>query len=490
MLTFWNRSSRYVIVIVVLGAMFFLLAVWQVFFRRLELNYLYNLAVQATANKPHSSTGLRSSLTVNTFLNATHRQLVSPAGTFVLRLEPSGELRYLQVFGDGMEKSLFSTSTGESWPGEHQVDINSNGVLRVQVKATFLPQWKVTWTSSLLAHCKTTDSNNRSPVLLVADSGLLAIYPHRGSTTPSCVLHREVAHRSPRLAIVIAGFFRTNMGACKSHMKKIIQTWEQKHRTPVDVFVFTYVEDAYLPATVAVNNESILAALKACYQTNLKLARVRKIAEVGEVFSGAPTAEIKQCGAKLDRLQSQLKTFYLAGQLMRNYMLSEGITYDYVLRLRPDTDIWGTVPDLPILNAVDDPTRIFLPHPYREHYYWCSHHDGRIRTGVTDQLAYGTLPTMQTYLNMYLEFSDMVRTVTGHPSSSAKPAKYNTMACEGTVSDKGCDTPNTDPCAIECWTSYYLVLHGLEPEILWTWQQNVLRAGGAHSKTCGTPFNC
>ncbi len=43
------------------------------------------------------------------------------------------------------------------------------------------------------------------------------------------------------------------------------------------------------------------------------------------------------------------------------------------------------------------------------------------------------------------------------------------MACDGTVGENGCDRPYTDNCAIECLVSYYLVLQGLEPEILWTW---------------------
>jgi hypothetical protein len=152
----------------------------------------------------------------------------------------------------------------------------------------------------------------------------------------------------------------------------------------------------------------------------LKSVRIRNVDEVQEVFSGIDPSEIKQCGPKLNRLQSQLKTVYLAGQLMRNYMLSEGITYDYILRIRPDTDLWGNIPDLPVFGVFDNEARVFLPHPSREHYYWCSHHDGRIRTGVTDQLAYGTLLAMQTYLNMYLEFSEMVRTVTGHYTNTWK----------------------------------------------------------------------
>jgi len=344
-----------------------------------------------------------------------------------------------------------------------------------------------------------------APVLSVQDSGMLAIYSHQESSESLCTLHPEVIYRSnnvselittsskgksARLAIVIAGLFRTNAKACTSHIEKIIKKWQQKHWRSVDVFIFTYVEDAELPGGGPINNQSIIEALQACYKDNLKSVRVRNVGEVEETFHGINPSEIKQCGPKLNRLQSQLKTVYLAGQLMRNYMLSEGISYDYILRLRPDTDLWGNIPDLPVFSVFDNEARVFLPHPYIEHYYWCAHHDGRVRTGVTDQLAYGTLSAMQTYLNMYLEFSEMVPIVTRHYTDTWNKAKHHTMACEGTVGENGCDRPNSELCAIECLVSYYLVLHGLEPEILWTWQQNVLTRGGSHHKKCGQPYNC
>jgi len=460
-------------------------------------------------------------LTLQNFLNTTHPELISPNGRFILRLESTGNLRYLEILEyrnlvdsknnntlsklQYLEKSLFFTSTGDSWPGEHIVDLTSRGVLQVRVKATFMTDWKTTWTSSLLAQCKKSNLPLSAPLLSVQDSGTLIIYSGQESSENLCTLHPEVIYqsnitsdlittsskgKSPRLALVIAGFFRTNTKACLSHVEKIIKKWQQKHNSSVDVFIFTYVQDAHLPGISVVNKESILAALQACYKDNLKSVRIRNVEEVQEAFSGIDASEIKQCGPKLNRLQSQLKTVYLAGQLMRNYMLSEGITYDYILRIRPDTDFWGNVPDLPVFGVFDNEARLFLPHPFREHYYWCSNHDGRIRTGVSDQLAYGTLLAMQTYLNMYLEFSEMVRTVTGHYTNIWKKAKHNTMACEDNVGENGCDRPYADNCAIECLVSYYLVLHGLEPEILWTWQQNVLRPGGGHSKDCGRPFNC
>ena len=463
----------------------------------------------------------RSTLTLNNFLNATHPELVSLNGRFILRLESTGELRYIQILEfpeivgfensnklskrQSLEKSLFSTSTGDSWPGQHIVDLTSKGVLRVRVNAKLLKDWKTTWTSSILAQCKKSTVSNISPVLSIEDSGLLAIYSNPESFEKLCILHPEVIYRShsgsgpiitsskgksPRLAVVIAGLFRSNEKTCRSHVDKIINKWQQTHSGLVDVFIFTYIQSAALSGGVPVNEQSITTALQKCYKENLKSFRVKNLGEVEESFQGIAAAEIKQCGPKLNRLQSQLKTVYLAGQLMRNYMLSEGISYDYILRLRPDTDLWGNIPDLPIFGVFDNEARVFLPHPFREHYYWCTHHDGRVRTGVTDQLAYGTLPAMQTYLNMYLEFSEMVRVTTGHYTPTWKKAKYDMRACEGTVGEDGCDNPNGDNCAIECLVSYYLVLHGLEPEILWSWQQNVLTSGGSHHKDCGQPYNC
>ncbi|CAF1680633.1 unnamed protein product, partial [Adineta ricciae] len=125
----------------------------------------------------------RSNLTVENFLNETHAELVSPNGRFVLRLEPSGNLRYLEILQSDkllpthlFEKSLFSTSTGDAWPGKHIVTLQSNGILQVRVKTTFLSDWKTTWTSSLLPQCKKLSTTHGFPVLSVADSGLLAIY--------------------------------------------------------------------------------------------------------------------------------------------------------------------------------------------------------------------------------------------------------------------------------------------------------------------------
>ncbi|CAF4402467.1 unnamed protein product, partial [Adineta steineri] len=89
----------------------------------------------------------RSSLTLNNILDAKHPELISPNGRFILRLESSGNLRYLEVLDlqtkiDSItnnvasktylfEKTLFFTSTGDSWPGEHIVNLTANGVLQV-----------------------------------------------------------------------------------------------------------------------------------------------------------------------------------------------------------------------------------------------------------------------------------------------------------------------------------------------------------------------
>ncbi|CAF3796516.1 unnamed protein product [Adineta steineri] len=531
-----KSSSCSFIIIIVFGILFSLIGLYYIVSPKANYEILSHLTLGNLLNvNPVESTSsnvddilaakptirYRSSLTLNNILDAKHPELISPNGRFILRLESSGNLRYLEVLDlqtkiDSItnnvlsktylfEKTLFFTSTGDSWPGEHIVNLTANGVLQVRAKPTFMTEWKTTWTSSLSAQCKKSSIASNIPILVIQNSGSLAIYAHKNSSEKLCTLHREVIYqtnnmstkittgskgKSPRLAIVIAGLFRTNTIACVSHVEKIIKKWQQKHDNLVDVFIFTYVQDAHLPGVPIVNKEAILAALKSCYKDNLKGAHVRNVAEIEEPFPGIPASAIGQCGPKLNRLQSQLKTVYLAGQIMRNYMLSEGFTYDYVLRLRPDTDAWGTIPDLPIFSAADNEATIYLPHPFREHYYWCAHHDGRIRTGITDQLAYGTLSSMQTYLNMYLEYADMVRIVTGHYTDAWKKAKHNIMGCEGTVGENGCDRPNADNCAIECTVSYYLVLHGLEPEILWTWQQNVLRVGGAHSKDCGRPFNC
>jgi hypothetical protein len=169
-------------------------------------------------------------------------------------LESTGNLRYLEILEytnlvdyknnntlskpQFLEKSLFFTSTGDSWPGEHVVDLTSSGVLRVRVKPTFMNEWKTTWTSSLLAQCKKSSLPISAPLLSVQDSGTFAIYSGQESSENLCTLHPEVIYqsniasdlittsskgKSPRLALVIAGFFRTNTKACLSHVEKIIK---------------------------------------------------------------------------------------------------------------------------------------------------------------------------------------------------------------------------------------------------------------------------
>jgi hypothetical protein len=49
------------------------------------------------------------------------------------------------------------------------------------------------------------------------------------------------------------------------------------------------------------------------------------------------------------------------------------------------------------------------------------------------------------------------------------------------------ETPGT---AIECYIPYYLVLRGIEYDVIWNWNSGVLRNGGVTTKSCGRNFNC
>ncbi|CAF1052594.1 unnamed protein product, partial [Didymodactylos carnosus] len=151
-----------------------------------------------------------------------------------------------------------------------------------------------------------------------------------------------------RLAVVIVGLYRTNLRTCNGHMQKVIQKWRG---TEADVFIYTYWQDAELPNNIIPSAETVGHQLKECYGNFLKSYKVNDLTKTAETFpiEGGPSA-VAQCGQKLNQLQSQLKTLYLAGQLVRDYQLATGVRYDHIIRFRPDSEIWGYAPDLPRMD--------------------------------------------------------------------------------------------------------------------------------------------
>ena len=444
------------------------------------VKYKTNINIYKTylsSNTTHSRRwGTR--LSVSEYLNMTHSQLISPNGQFILELEKDGNLKLKQTFQnrefDGKikywQRDIWWTSTGDSWPRIHQVILTSTGVLKVQLNDTTKNEWKDIWASTLLDGCDTKQSdNNGSAFLSLENSGALKIV---NNTHVICVLNKDVYPEinstsfssSDRLAVIIAGLFRNLPRTCDNHMKKVVDKWPGKL---VDIFVFTYLQDVRDLSGMPVTKENIENALRKCYGTHLKAVGIEDVTKIEEQYK-AVGKEFENCGNKLHRLYSQVKTIYLAGQLMRRYMITYGITYEYVLRFRPDTNMWGRIPALPSIDF--EQTKIYLIHPAGEHYYWCFSHDGNIRVGTSDQMAYGRLAAMNLYLNLYTVFPLMVSVVRGNDTTSIK---MDFSGCTPNIDGKTCQ--NRDPCAMECIVNYWMVLSGLQPEVLWTWEQNLLR---------------
>ncbi|CAF1171581.1 unnamed protein product [Didymodactylos carnosus] len=489
-----------------------------------------------------TTVSFKSVLTSVETLNQTCSSIQSPNGRFQLNLEASGNLRlseiiYLPSVGKTFGRPIWWTNTGDSWPGRHTVDLTNEGELRVRV-STAAWKWveKNIWWSGMIRGCR-KDASGGVKQLVLEDNGSLKIFTSEkqllcqivepvvwteqeftearfrsnssstiGAVTSSA--NGSMQHSSTitetsrmisassvvsvpkkhskveefdvprgRLAVVIVGLYRTNLRTCNKHIRKVIQKWRG---TEADVFIYTYWQDAELPQNIIPSAESVGYQLKECYGNFLKSYKVNDLTQVAETFpiAGGPST-VRQCGGKLNQLQSQLKTLYLAGQLVRDYQLATGVRYDHIIRFRPDTEIWGNVPDLPRmdLTGLHGFGRIYLIHPGREHYFFCGHHDGRWRTGPSDQAAYGRASDMFTYFDMYLHFSDMIKSAIGVGSLNVK-AKMDWSEMAG------------DLCAIECLVGYWMILRGIEFEVWWEWQQNIVRRGGGLAKDCPQGFDC
>lgn len=66
----------------------------------------------------------------------------------------------------------------------------------------------------------------------------------------------------------------------------------------------------------------------------------------------------------------------LSGAMIDRHIIKTGVTYDRVLRVRPDNMFWGEMPGLKT-----EPGTLLRPHPYGEHYYYCSQPNGDFQVG-------------------------------------------------------------------------------------------------------------
>ena len=296
--------------------------------------------------------------------NLTGSFIQSPNKQFVLNLEDDGGIRLVDTM---INKTGFYSNTGDGWPLAHQVGLTSDGVLYTH-SLRHDNAWQTTWHSNLLQQCFSATSG-QVPYLQLFDNGELKIMAN-GTKDPFCTLTRRPTDSMGRLAIVIAGTFRTNDKACKSHVEKVIRTWPGDG---VDVFWLTYLQDAYPDAT----NESLINNIRDCYGDVVKDIIVMDIDLVEEPY---PFTVFKGCDQGLvNHLYAELKTLWLAGRQLQKYMLASGTRYEYAMRLRPDTFFWGGVEWRQL--GMNHAYKLILPQVGREHYFYCPTPQGEVTVG-------------------------------------------------------------------------------------------------------------
>ncbi|CAF0776386.1 unnamed protein product [Adineta ricciae] len=332
------------------------------------------------------------------------------------------------------------------------------------------------WTSNFLPNCKgleLTIAKSSSPFLELFDSGLLQI---RSDQRILYVLHSATEDKG-RLAVLISGFLRTYLQTCTSHVQKILSQWSGSQG--VDVHIVTYLEEVFQsePAT----NKSIEENLRKCYGTYLKSVSIVSVHSVEDTWTDAAIYVKRVCGdARLNCVISQIKSVYMVGQQATAYMIQHGIQYDYILRMRPDHMLWGTIPPLYEVSH----GKVIIPNPAKEWFYYCVTHHGLQRMGTTDQIAYGRASAMWIYMNMYTGIRSML-TMAKDPA--VMPQGFAThQHNKWQASDK-------EICAVECLVAHWMYLNGISMEVDWRWQQNLIRQDGRMEYYCpdkNRTWNC
>ena len=420
-------------------------------------------------HQPETTSYLRAGETLQ------NTNITSPSGRYLFTLQSSGQLALIDLHRN---TTLFTSDTALTWPVSWLADFGSDGVLTLNwARPDAAPYHGTVWMSTQLPGCpKPLPSEDESApaVLEILDSGQLQI--RRGDHV-TCVLHTATADKG-RLGVVLAGFMRSVNFTCDSHVSKVLSKWSGSKG--VGLHLFSYAEDIFKDD--AVDLESFKERVRECYGDYLKTFEVVPVATVREEWDDVNAAVREACGIhKVHRLLSQVKSVYRTGQQMAAYMIQNGIQYDYILRLRPDHMLWGEVPDLDQV----DPGIVITPNPANEKVYFCSSHHGLLRTGSTDQMAYGQASAMWTYLNMYPGFK-----------STLEMSKSNPGPFEGFASSSShdvFDVPDKERCPIECLTEYWLYLNGLTVQVDWRWQQSLMRSDGHLDRQCPDPdrhWNC
>jgi hypothetical protein len=467
-----------------------------------ESPYRYSSPTSNSASKPDGpeSANILAPDEHGIFLSNRRPTFSSPNGAYLLTLQASGDLMLTHNV-DGRSLPLWWTGTGDRTQRGHNVSLAFNwaGDTVVVVGALLDDSWSTVWHSDLEPACRQrklsqadanrgdlaqTISVGASTQLELSDSGRLRI-------TGVCDLHIPARERNKErsLAVIVAGLYRTHNVTCNTHMQSFIKKHSAFSR--IDVFAYMLYEAADLDVYGRTPG-SIEAAVRECYGPYLRTIEVERASKVEEEYPGGELAMLQPCGTKLRRLNNQLKTLDSAARIWWDWTVENGFLQDTVLRIRPDTEFWGRkAPEFWGLEELGENTLV-LPHPHREHYFYCARMSGRVgigklaclqgrlrpqkrantAPGPTDQIAYGSPAAMAHWLHMYRSFTDMVDLA----ANADRPAFRDFSGCEDLPSGPApSDCPNPAPCSMECLVAWYLEARGVQFNIEWGWEQNLLR---------------
>ena len=338
---------------------------------------------------------------VGDILGGHRREIHSPNGAYFLRLEDNGNLvlhHNLNLI-NGTQR-LWTLSTGNIEKGfervarlsnesvlsvfsqEKKKHTEKNGTVRHRVEEQLI------WHSNLLDGCARAKvpRGGRAPALTLSSRGELSI-------NGRCSLYTPPPPSAGKMALLVTGLYRTVQKNCENHVKYIVKNPHMEH---VDVYAYMLYEPKNLEGNVTV--DMLKHKVKECYGSHLADLVIRPVAEVEETYKGEP---IELCGKRISRLQSQLKTLYLAGMTWWRISMTKGLRYDTVMRIRPDQQFFGD--SMPFFKAANDlsSTELVMPPILavegtpRSFHWFCSDPFGDATMGKSFSLfSFGILADM------------------------------------------------------------------------------------------------
>ncbi|KAJ2894807.1 uncharacterized protein MKZ38_007204 [Zalerion maritima] len=436
--------------------------------------------------------------------------IVSPSGRFTFVLTEDGDLIYSDL---ATQKQTSISDTRLKWPVTYTATLSSKtGELELRwyyTPAGASSEHGFPWSSSFLSGCAPAEDNDRmwgshhtsplssSPALEITDSGLLHI--HADDKT-HCVLHPPISssgangdqkHGGKRMALVYSGFLLTFVQTCSEHRARLVDAWrEAGDGNEVDVHIYSYLED--VPPFVnpktgkehAPRKDEIERKLRLCFGSALKTVELVSYREVEEKWTGAGMELLGFCPIeRLERHLNQFKGTYGIGKQLRRYMITQGVSYDYILKTRPDLTFWGALPlaEAPALT----PENGILSARLGMDWAWYSLlHDANLRSGVSDLLAFGRPTPMFAFMDLYREFKWLRET------EKAKEVKFKAM---NTHHHETTGINDAEHCTPENILAYWLHLSGVEVVTGWDWNMSILRGHEDVKFSCpveGRFWNC